>query len=114
MLCGLIIYLMLGRRSGGVHKVTYKATVINVMIASPSDVPEEERRIVRDVIDAWNAINAEERSLVLIPKGWESHSSPEMGERPQEVINKQILRSCDLLIAVFGTRLGSPTGKALS
>lgn len=104
---------MLGRRSGGVHKVTYKATVINVMTASPADIPEEEHRIVRDVIDEWNAIHAEERRLVLMPKDWKSHSSPEMGERPQEVINKQILRNCDLLIAVFWTKLGSLTGKAL-
>lgn len=93
--------------------MTYNATVINVIIASPGDV-SQERRIVRDVIDEWNAINAEERSLVLMPKGWESHSFPEMGERPQEVINKQILNNCDLLIAVFWTRLGSPTGEAPS
>lgn len=93
--------------------MTYKATVINVMIASPGDVPQE-RRIVRDVIYEWNAVHAEDRGLVLMPIGWESHSSPEMGGRPQEVINKQILKSCDLLIAVFWTRLGSPTGEAPS
>lgn len=93
--------------------MTYQATVVNVMIASPSDV-SQERRIVRDVVAEWNAVHTEDRKVVLMPVGWESHSSPEMGERPQEVINKQILQQCDLLIAVFWTRIGSPTGEAAS
>jgi hypothetical protein len=37
-----------------------------------------------------------------------------MGDRPQAIINKQILAGCDLLVAVFWTRLGSPTGAAAS
>lgn len=37
-----------------------------------------------------------------------------MGERPQAVINRQVLADCDLLVAVFWTRLGSPTGEAPS
>jgi hypothetical protein len=83
------------------------------MIASPSDVPQE-RRVIRDVIDEWNAIHAEDRKLVLMPLGWETHSSPDMGDRPQAIINRQLLKNADLLIAVFWTRLGSPTGIAPS
>ena len=49
-----------------------------------------------------------------MPVGWESHSSPEMGNRPQAIINKQVLKDADFLIAVFWTRLGSPTGVAPS
>ncbi|VTU16494.1 hypothetical protein SRS16CHR_01790 [Variovorax sp. SRS16] len=37
-----------------------------------------------------------------------------MGERAQAIITKQILRDCDLLVAIFWTRLGSPTGVAAS
>jgi hypothetical protein len=37
-----------------------------------------------------------------------------MGDRPQAIINKQILGNCDLLVAVFWTRIGSPTGVAVS
>ena len=91
----------------------YTATVVKVMIASPSDV-SQERRIIRDVIDEWNAIYAEDRKLVLMCLGWETHSSPDMGDRPQAIINKQLLKDADLLIAVFWTRLGSPTGTAPS
>jgi hypothetical protein len=45
---------------------------------------------------------------------WETHSTPEYGERPQAIVNKQIVDSCDALIGTFWTRLGSPTGEALS
>ena len=91
----------------------YMATIVKVMIASPSDVPQE-RRVIRDVIDEWNVIHAEDRKLVLMPLGWETHSSPDMGDRPQAIINRQLLKDADLLIAVFWTRLGSPTGTAPS
>jgi len=37
-----------------------------------------------------------------------------MGDRPQEIINRQLLTDCDLLIATFWTRIGSPTGKSSS
>lgn len=91
----------------------YNAAVLNVMIASPGDVAAE-RRLIREVVEEWNAVHSQHRGLVLMPIGWETHSTPEMGERPQGIINKQILKDCDLLIAVFWTRLGSPTGKAAS
>jgi hypothetical protein len=89
------------------------ATVINVMIASPSDVAKE-RQIIRDEIYKWDTINSPDKKIVLLPVGWETHSSPKMGNRPQEIINQQVLENCDLLIAVFWTRLGSPTGSYIS
>jgi Domain of unknown function (DUF4062) len=93
--------------------MTYDARVIKVFIASPSDVPDE-RKIVREVIHEWNATHSEHRKLVLLPIGWESHSSPEMGDRPQAIINKRVLKDCDVLVAAFWTRYGTPTGKAAS
>jgi hypothetical protein len=32
-----------------------------------------------------------------------------MGERPQQILNKQILATCDVLVGVFWTRLGTKT-----
>ncbi len=80
------------------------------MIASPSDVASE-RAIIREVIYDWNAVHSERENIVLLPVGWESHSSPEMGARPQAIINRQTLDKCDLLVGVFGTRIGSETGE---
>ncbi len=91
----------------------YSASVVNVMIASPGDVAHE-RRYARDAIHEWNSIHAGSRRLVLLPLSWETHASPSMGRRAQQVINDQVLGRCDLLVAVFWTRLGSPTGESQS
>lgn len=89
--------------------MSYQATVFKVMIASPGDVAAE-RNVIREVITEWNNVNADARRTVLLPVGWETHSVPEMGDRPQAIINKQILGGCDLLVGVFWTRLGTETG----
>ena len=91
----------------------YTARAIKVMIASPSDVATE-RQVIRDVIHEWNAVHSEDKGIVLMPVGWDTHSRPGLGERPQALINKQVLAGCDLLVAVFWTRLGSPTGDSPS
>jgi len=91
----------------------YDARVVKVMIASPGDV-STERQIVREVLNEWNCIHSEDRGLVLLPIGWETHSTPQMGDRPQAIINEQVLADCDLLVAIFWTRIGTPTGNAVS
>lgn len=93
--------------------MSYLANTFNVMIASPGDVGSE-RAIVRDVIYEWNAVHSNARRIVLLPVGWETHSSPEMGSPAQKIINRQVLNKCDLLVGVFWTRIGTPTEKHLS
>lgn len=88
--------------------MSYRANAFNVMIASPGDVASE-RSIIRDVVYEWNAVHSSTRKIVLLPIGWESHSSPEMGSSPQSIINNQILGKCDLLVGVFWTRIGTAT-----
>ena len=91
----------------------YEATVHNVFIASPSEVLAE-RTIVRDVIYEWNAVHAEDERAILQPIGWETHSFPDMGDRAQGIINRQILEKSDILVAIFWYRLGTATGVAES
>ncbi len=91
----------------------YIARVVKLMIASPSDV-STERNIIREVVHEWNAVHSEDRGLVLMPVSWETHARPSMGDRAQAIINKQLLQACDVLAAVFWTRIGSPTGAAPS
>lgn len=93
--------------------MAYQATILNVMIASPSDVAEE-RQLVRDAIYEWNAIHSKQFGVMLNPIGWENNVAPQMGNRPQEIINKSILNNSDILIGIFWTRLGSPTGEYVS
>ncbi|QNH11795.1 DUF4062 domain-containing protein [Xanthomonas sp. SI] len=93
--------------------MSYTASAFNVMIASPGDVASE-RAIIRDVVYEWNAVNSGVRKIILLPIGWETHSSPEMGAPAQQIINRQVLNKCDLLVGVFWTRIGTPTEKHLS
>jgi hypothetical protein len=69
---------------------------------------------VREVLNEWNIVNADTKKIILLPIGWETHFVPEMGDRPQSIINKQILKDCDLLVGVFWTRIGTPTGEYAS
>lgn len=93
--------------------MAYDAKVVEVMIASPGDVASE-RQIVREVLNGWTVMHARSRQAILVPVGWETHSAPELAGRPQQMINDRLLAHCDLLVGIFWTRLGSPTGVSAS
>lgn len=93
--------------------MAYEAKVYQVMIASPSDIIQE-RHLAVEVIYEWNAVNSYKSEIVLLPAGWETHSAPLTGNRPQEIINKQVLKNSDLLVGIFWKRIGTPTGKFVS
>ena len=85
----------------------------SVLVASPSDVMNE-RRVIRQTMHDWNTSVGQTLGVNLEPIMWETHATPEMGDRPQAIINRQIVDECDILVGVFWTRLGSPTGVAVS
>lgn len=93
--------------------MTYNANIYNVMLASPSDVTDE-LKIAREVIFEWNNVNSFSRKIVLHPINWEYSSYSSFNDKPQEVINQQLLKNADILIGIFWTRIGTPTGKAIS
>lgn len=94
---------------GGRLAVTFKATVLRVLIASPSDTVSA-RVLLREMVEDWNSLHAEEVQMILLPLMWERDSTPEMGDRPQEILNRQLVDRADLLVGTFWTRLGTPTG----
>jgi len=89
------------------------AVVYQVAIASPSDV-REERKVIREVVQDWNSAHFRTRKAILFSVGWEADVPPLMGRTAQDHIDGQIIKDSDLLIAVFWTRLGTPTGDAES
>ncbi|MFD0928514.1 hypothetical protein ACFQ1T_01855 [Methylophilus glucosoxydans] len=84
-------------------------TIFRALVASPSDCIHE-RKIIPEVIATWNAVHSLSAAAIIEPVLWEMHSRPGMGSRPQEVINRQLVTNCDLVIGAFWTRLGTPTG----
>jgi hypothetical protein len=87
-------------------------TEYRLIIASPSDV-YEERKAVFDAIAELN-MQLEASNVSVRALGWEGSASPGIGADPQAVINKQLFQSYDMLIAIFGTKLGAPTTSARS
>jgi hypothetical protein len=99
-------------RRGGCP-MAFNSNVILIMIVSPGDVIAE-RDAARDVIHDWNNIHADENSAVLLPIGWDTHTSPELGMPAQQLINERVLARSDLLVAIFGHRVGKRTAGYLS
>jgi hypothetical protein len=90
------------------------AQVFRVFIASPSDVFTLRATVYR-AIESYNKSRKLGRSIVE-PIGWESDTYPVYtdGETIQDSINTQIVDSSDILIGIFGKRIGTPTKKAVS
>lgn len=84
------------------------AVVLRVLIAFPSDVPNY-RDLLTNVVHEWNDVHSMAEGVVLMPVKWETHAHPDTGDYPQGIINKQIVDSCDIVIGVFWSRLGTPT-----
>lgn len=93
--------------------MAFDAKILRILIASPGDVGEE-RNVIPEIINDWNAINSVVSKVVLMPVKWETHSAPLMGDRPQAIINEQLLKESDVLVGVFWTRVGTNTGVAVS
>ena len=91
----------------------FNAETYRVLIASPSDLGDE-RQAATEAVNDWNALHADAESAVLLPVKWETHAMPQSGIRPQEAINRQFVRECDILVGMFWTKIGTDTGVAES
>lgn len=93
--------------------MSYRATVLTVMIASPFDVGAE-RDAVEEAIHEWNVNNAGSKKVVLLPWRWEKNSVPQLGGHPQALINAQGVDQSDIVVAMFAGRVGKATPEAIS
>ena len=83
-----------------------------VIVGSPSDL-FDFRKAVFEVIDELNRA-FEVQKIAIRGLGWEEYVTPGIGSEPQNVVNEQLLKEYDILIALFATKLGSPTANAAS
>lgn len=81
---------------------------VKVMIVSPSDVPKKQREIVKNALYHWNEINFKS-NIVFSVLGYDINAHADSGSHPQESLNHQLLEQADLIIAIFWTKLGTPT-----
>ena len=90
-------------------------TAVFVLIASPSDLADARASAMEAMVQ-WNAHHCEQVGVVYVPLLWESAVVPQfgVGESPQTLINRQLLDRADVVIAMFGSRVGTPTDGELS
>ncbi|AQU67303.1 hypothetical protein [Streptomyces niveus] len=87
---------------------------LSVLIASPGDTAAD-RDVVEDAIRSWNSDHTMRRKVHLLPLRWELGAVPLVGQGDaQQVINEQFADEADIVIAVFNSRLGQATKRAVS
>jgi hypothetical protein len=85
---------------------------VKVAFCAPTDV-SEELTIAREIVDEWNVNHGENCNLLVKLVNWQSDSRPGLG-RAQGIINQDVIDCADIVVGIFWTRFGSPTGVAES
>ena len=82
---------------------------IEIFISSPGDV-HEERHIVKRVIERCNRLHSIAERYVLRPQAYEESATAQVGERPQTIVDHQMMKagSSDLFICILWHRIGTP------
>jgi len=87
--------------------------VIRIFVAAPGDITDE-RTVIGDVVGNWNTHRGTPSHLSAEVVWWRNRARPRMGVRPQEAINVDVLDDADIVVGIFWTRFGTPTGVAES
>ncbi|MHB0926803.1 MAG: DUF4062 domain-containing protein [Gallionellaceae bacterium] len=90
-----------------------KATIVQVFVASPSDV-QPERDLLDALIVELNRTWSTTLGVMFELLKWETHVHPSFGADPQSIVNEQIGDSYDVFIGILWGRFGTPTPRAQS
>jgi hypothetical protein len=94
--------------------MAYPTLALHLLISAPGDVPADDLIVIRKTISQWNLTLGRVVGLTVLPVSWTEHAAAEFGDRPQAILNEQIVDEADLAVALFYDRLGTPTGEAES
>lgn len=83
------------------------------MVGSPGDVTHIAKRAI-ECINNWNILNSYDKSIALVPHHWTSSSYPSLRKPAQAHIDDILVERSDALVAIFGSRLGTPTNSYIS
>lgn len=85
-------------------------TAYDLLLSCPSDVLDCLDAI-KNSVDNFNKVFGAINNIEITIRHWSTDSYPQSGDKPQELLNKQLVRNCDAAVAIFWTRFGSPTDK---
>jgi hypothetical protein len=81
---------------------------IQILIASPSDLTTERELLLNSLETKFRREGFEEKcGKRIIVRGWEELAS--QSGYGQDIINEQVLKQVDIVLAVFKHKLGTPT-----
>jgi hypothetical protein len=86
-------------------------SLIKLALCGPGDV-KKEIEIAQQVVTEWNLQHGETTGFWVKHQHWSTDSHPDLGDRPQGVINRQMIDDSDIIVAIFWSRFGTPTGAA--
>ncbi|MBW3080216.1 DUF3825 domain-containing protein [Bifidobacterium saguinibicoloris] len=87
-----------------------RASVIRVAIIGPTDA-NPTKKLIKRILEQWNDIWGAERGYYLDPRMWAPEQSTTIfgADTAQDQTNRRILDNAEIVIAVFHSRLGTPT-----
>jgi hypothetical protein len=88
-------------------------TAYDLLISCPGDVIEY-LDVIKESVESFNRVFGRINNIEIVTKHWSTDSYPQSGDKPQELLNKQLVRDCDAAVALFWTRFGTPTDKYAS
>ena len=94
--------------------MAYPSLAANLLISAPSDIPADDLAVIRKAVSQWNVNYGRIVGVTVIPVSWTENAVSEFGDRPQAIINRQLVDFADFAVALFADRLGTPTGNSVS
>ena len=83
---------------------------IGLLISSPSDVMPQRDLLEKCCLE-WNRSRGRELKRLVQPLRWERDMPVTSNETPQNIIDEELVKNADLLVALFWTKFGTPTGR---
>ncbi|WP_334177260.1 DUF4062 domain-containing protein [Pseudoxanthomonas sp.] len=90
-----------------------KATIVQVFIASPSDVCDERDLLAATILEL-NRTWSKALGIIFELVRWEDNVPPALGDDAQAVINSQVGDEYDVFIGILWGKFGTPTQRAAS
>lgn len=81
-----------------------------ILLSAPSDV-DVYLKNVQKAITKYNQQLGFDTGIIFETKHWKEDVYPDYGSSAQDIINKQIVEKSEIVIALFGARIGTPTDK---
>lgn len=85
-------------------------TEYDLLISCPGDV-EKFISYMEDAVKKFNSLYGREHGIRVQTRYWPQDCYSQMGDTPQNILNRQFIKECDMTVAVFWTKFGKQTDK---